>query len=259
MSPVAYARTLSMCLGIRVFGADLAMYAVGVKPPTRYYALAAFCIVFFLLAQAFQELAYIFWIPKTHGPAEDLLVYLLRVDQSRALGVMGTLILLIVPYAVVALRYFAVAQLASLLGLISGTAFIGFEMLIRSIDFFAVGGRWAHEMASASPVIRDLILSRFALWNDAVHGLTFPLRMAAFLASCSFALASSNETGWYRLGQAAFVLNALRLLGRLVSSYAGQAWLDSLNDSLYFPGVFAINAMLIAWFVLLWREDTLER
>jgi hypothetical protein len=226
------------------------------KETSRRYAFASLCVLSFLLAQTFQEFAYWLWIPKTHGPQDELLVYLLRVDQARALLIMGTLLLLIVPYVVIALRYRKVSPLASALGLIFGAAFVGFETTARSVDFFVVGQRWAHQLASAATSTeRDAILQKFEMWNDMMLGWTFPLRLSAFLASCAFALATSNETGgWRKLAQIAFVLNALRLLGRLLSTFGGQHWLDSFNDSLYFPVVFVINAMLLLWFAFMARS-----
>jgi hypothetical protein len=222
----------------------------------RRYFFAGLCILLFIVAQTFQAFAYWFWIPASHGPQEDLLIYLLRVDQIRALLVMGTILLLIVPYAVIALRYIKIAPLVSALGLIFGAAFIGFEIAARSIDFFVVGQHWAHQLqTAASSADRETILHRFVMWNDMMLGWTFALRLAGFLASCTFAAATSNErAGWYRLAQTAFLLNALRLLGRLLSTFAGQRWLDPLNNTLYFPAVVVSYGMLALWFFYLARH-----
>jgi hypothetical protein len=226
-----------------------------VNPSRSHYILAGLCVLSFLLAQTFQAFAYWFWIPNSHDPQKDLLVYLVRVNQVRALLVMGTILLLIVPYAVIGLRYFKSAPLASVLGFIFGAAFIGFELSARSVDFFVVGQRWAHQMMVASPAARETILRDFALWNDVMVGWTFLLRLAGLLASCAFAVSTSNEKiGWYRLGQVAFGLNALRLLGRLASTYAALHCLDGLNDSLYFPAVLIINGVLVIWFFFLSRH-----
>jgi hypothetical protein len=141
------------------------------------YVLADLCVLSFILAQTFQAFAYWFWIPNSHGPQDDLLIYLLRVDQIRALLVMGTILLLIVPYTVIALRYRKVAPIASLLGLIFGAAFIGFEMSARSIDFFVVGQHCAHQLESAAASAdREAILRQFSMWNDLMLGWNFPLR-----------------------------------------------------------------------------------
>lgn len=222
----------------------------------RRYVLAGLCVLSFIVAQTFQAFAYWFWIPTSHGPQDDLLIYLLHVDQIRALLVMGSILLLIVPYAVIALRYFKIAPLASVLGLIFGAAFIGFEISARSVDFFVVGQHRAHQLATAATSAdRATILRQFAMWNDMMLGWTFPLRLAAFLASCTFAAATWNESGgWSRLAQVSFVLNALRLLGRLLSTFAGQRWLDPLNNTLYYPAVFVINGMLTLWFFYLARN-----
>jgi hypothetical protein len=38
--------------------------------------------------------------------------------------------------------------------------------------------------------------------------------------------------------------------------YGGWAWLNPLNDRLYFPAVFVINGLLAAWFFFLaWKGD----
>jgi hypothetical protein len=210
------------------------------------------------VAQSFQEIAYRFWIPATHGAADELLNYLLPVDKVRALLVMGTIVGLIVPFTVIAVRYWKRAPLASVIGLMCGAAFIGFELVHRSIDFFVIGQQWAQEFATASDGARDLILQRFARWNEIVKGWYFPLLLSYLLASCAFGTAAwmDRRRGlWYYLAPVAYALNAVRLLGRILSTFAGQHWLDGLNDKLYFPVVFIINLMVLVWFLVLAREE----
>lgn len=212
----------------------------------------------FLAAQSFQEIAYRFWIPVSHSPQDDLLVYLLPIDEVRAILIMSTIVLLIVPFVVIGLRYRNHAPLASVLGVIFGAAFIGFELSQRSVEIFFIGQRWAHDLASASGAERELILQRFTLWNEIVRGWSFPLRLSYLLASCAFAVATwaDRQRGhWYYLAPAAYILNALRLLGRTLSTFAGQKWLDGLNDKFYFPGVFIANALILIWFIMLAREE----
>ena len=223
------------------------------------YILSGLCILLFILAQTFQEIAYRFWIPAAHNPQDELLVYLLPIDKVRSILIMSTIVLLIVPFVVVALRYFKVAPLASILGVIFGAAFIGFELSHRSVDFFVIGGKWASQFSGASSTVeREAILQRFALWNEMVRGWYFPLMLSFLLASCSFAVATWKDTirgGWYHLAPIAYVLNALRLLGRIMSTFAGQSWLNGFNDKLYFPAVLLINTLLLIWFVVLAREN----
>jgi hypothetical protein len=222
------------------------------------YVLAGCCLVLFIAAQTFQEIAYRFWIPVSHSPQDDLLAYLLPIDRARAILIMGTIVLLIVPFVVIALRCFRLAPMESLLGLVFGVAFIGFELCHRSMDFFVIGEKWANQFAHVgSSGERDAILQRFALWNEMVQGWYFPLMLSYLLASCSFAVATWKDKGrsrWYYFAPIAFALNALRLVGRLLSNYAGQQWLDGLNGVLYFPAVLTIDTLLVMWFFFLARH-----
>jgi hypothetical protein len=228
------------------------------KPLSRAeYLAAAFCIGLFVAAQTFQEFAYRFWIPTTHGPQDDLLTYLLPIDRARSVLIMGTIVVLVVPFMIIALRCFKAAPVASVLGLVFGAGFIFFEISHRGIDYFVVGGQWASQFAKASSAAeRENILQRFALWNEVVQGWYFPLLLSYFLCSCSFAIATWKRGGnrWYYLAPIAFVLNALRVLGRLLSNYGGQKWLDGFNGSLYFPGVLTVNLLLMMWFFFLARH-----
>jgi hypothetical protein len=238
-------------------------------PAKSHYIAAGVCIAAFIAAQTFQDLAYRFWIPAARTPQDELLGYLLPFDQLRALAIMSTVVLLIVPFVVIALRYRQPAPVASALGLIFGVAFIGFETIHRSTDFFVVGRIWAHEFARAAN--RDAILLRYARWNEMLRGWFFPQLLSYLLASCAFAVATGGDirrARWlalkipphgirwvYYLAPIAYALNALRLLGRVLSNYAGQSWLNGLNDNLYFPGVFAINTLLAIWFFCLAKYE----
>jgi hypothetical protein len=114
------------------------------------YFVAGVCVLAFILAQTFQELAYRLWIPASHGSADDLQSYLLTVDQARAAMVGGTILLLVVPYVVIAFRYIETSPVTAVLGLIFGVAFVGFEITQRSIDFFVIGHQWARQFQNAS-------------------------------------------------------------------------------------------------------------
>ncbi|MGA7919674.1 MAG: hypothetical protein WCA38_08370 [Candidatus Acidiferrales bacterium] len=112
----------------------------------RWYFVSDLCVLFFVLAQTFQACCYWFWIPSASSPQVQLLAYHLRIDQVRARMVMASILSRIVPYRVIALTGSKNAPLASLLGLIFGAAFVGFEVSARSIDFFVVGQHWAHHL-----------------------------------------------------------------------------------------------------------------
>jgi hypothetical protein len=169
----------------------------------------------------------------------------------------GTILLLLVPYVVIALRNFEAAPVVSLLGLIFGAGFVGFEITHRGVEFVLVGTNWARQYARAAEAQRESILRRLAIWNELTQAWYFPLLLAHLLASCCFLAATWTESGkgvWHALAPAAFALNAVRLFGRLVGMVAGVSWLNTLNGRLYFPSVLVINTLLALWFFYLARQ-----
>jgi hypothetical protein len=215
----------------------------------RLYRLAGFCVLFFLFAQIFQALCYWLWLPDAQSLSQDLLQRTLVLDRVRSLLVMGGIVALLLPYVTIALARFPKASAASVLGVIFGTLFVAAELFHRSLDFFVISLRWATAYR-ISDLGRDLILQRFELWNQVVQGWYFPLLLTHLLASICFLVATWEKAGrgWW-LAPAAFALNAARLLGRILSTFAGQAWLAAFNDlPVYFTLVAITNAMLAAWF-----------
>lgn len=215
----------------------------------RLYRVAGFCVLLFLFAQVFQALCHWLWLPDAQTLPQDLLQRTLVLDRVRSLLIMGGIVALLLPYVTIALARFHKAPAVSVLGVIFGTLFVAAELFHRSLDFFVISMRWAADY-QASDLSRDLILQRYGLWNQMVQGWYFPLMLAHLLASICFLVATWEKAGrWWWLAPAAFALNATRLLGRILSTFAGQGWLTSFNDMpVYFTLVAIINAMLAAWF-----------
>jgi hypothetical protein len=200
---------------------------------TRYRAGAA-GILAFVLAQTFQELAYAFWIPASHGPADDLRIMHLPVDQLRAFLILATIIGLLIPYTALAINRFHKAPMASVLGLIGATVFVVAEALPRSIELFAITN-----------------VDQLVMVQQIEHGWFFVTLTSYLLASVAWTVATWNdEPMWHWLAPAAFIINALRLTGRIASGFAGQTWLDALNGRAYYPAVLVVNGCLVAWFIL---------
>jgi hypothetical protein len=214
------------------------------------YRLAGFCILFFIAAQTFQELATRFWIPAAHGPEQELLIYPLRMDRVRALLILSSILLLVIPYITIAMRYWRATPITAASGLIAGIGFVGFEFTARSIDFFVVGQSWANTYrTSGSSVEKAMIVHRYLIWSDTVRGIYFETMLSFLLASCAFLYATlQDQDRRSRIASLAFALNALRLAGRISSTFAGQTWLDALNNSAYFPIVLVINCLFAVWF-----------
>lgn len=225
---------------------------------TDRYLAASFALFCFIAAQAFQSVALTYWIPAGQSPQENLTLYLLPINELRAALVGIGILLLAIPYLVTALQYFPIDPIFSLLGFVSGTGFIAAEIAQRSIDFFLVA-RWAREMGSTSAISQDVLLQRYELWNDITTAWYFPLLLAHLVASCCFFRVTWIDWDrgvWFRLAPCAFFLNALRLVARMLSMFAGQTWLDSLNKTLYSPLVCIVNVLLIAWFLNLHRQQS---
>jgi hypothetical protein len=166
------------------------------------YLAATLAVLAFVAAQAFQEPTYHLWIPAARGPAAELGNYLLPVDEVRAMLIGATVLLLLVPYVVVALRYFHAAPVASVLGLIFGTGFVAAETVHRSLDFFMVGG-WARQF-QASDETRDVIVQRYQLWIDISHAmvLSFAAGGAAGVVLLCVGDLERHREGWMVLAGA---------------------------------------------------------
>jgi hypothetical protein len=224
------------------------MVAARTVSEKRQYLFAMVCVLLFVMAQTFQELAYRYWIPASNDPQSELLTYLLRANQLSAVLVMGSILLLMFPYAVIAHKFRNVAPMASLFGMMFGFAFIACEIAARSIDLFVVGQEWARQFEASS---RETILLHFRLWNEIMRGWYFPLLLAHLLCSFAFLVATRRSKGLYVLAPLAFFLDGLRLIGRMLGMFAGQKWLEGLSGAAYFPTVLIINLMLALWFLRL--------
>lgn len=215
----------------------------------RHYRVAAFCVLFFVVAQVFQEIASRFWIPEPKNPDQELLVYLLVVDRIRSLAIFFSIVLLVPAYAVVAIRYLPRAPLVAIVGFIGVLGFVGFELLHRSIDYFVVGRQWATALEASGGVGSNAdVVERYVQWSNFARGLYFPLMLSYFASSVAFCYATLLDEGrWARIAAFAFALNALRLLARMASTYGGLTSIDAINNTAYFPFVFVINSLLAAW------------
>jgi hypothetical protein len=159
----------------------------------RRYQFAGLCILFFIAAQTFQELATRFWIPEAHGPEQELLTYLLPMDRARALLILSSILLLVIPYITIAMRYWPATPIAAVSGLIAGVSFIAFEFTARSMDFFVIGQSWANSFhSSSSPMEKAIIVHRYLLWSDMVRGIYFEIMLSFLLASCAFLYATCS-------------------------------------------------------------------
>jgi hypothetical protein len=191
------------------------------------FGFAALCVAFYLAVQTFQ-----FVVRRIAGvPAGAPL------DEARAVLLLVSHFALVPLYAAVALRRFRHAPAAAVCGVLFGALFVLFELAYRSIEVFVPG-----------PIAR---------WDEIVEAWYFPLLGAHLLSTTAFTVACwprAGDDGWQAVAAAAFGLNALRLVGRMLGGYAGVAPLAALSGPAYFPAMATVLALLLAWLVRQWRR-----
>lgn len=188
-------------------------------------------------------------LPGTESAAEALAQRGQVLDHWRAILVLVGLLLLAVPYAVIALDRIRLAPVSATLGFAFGVLFLAIELVYRGVELVIIHQGLAPELLAAGVARREAILGEYAAWNELVVALYLPLLLAGLIASVCFALATWRGEGrWHRIGSLAFSLNALRLVARLLGGYAGVSWLAPFNSlPAYLTGVVVVNALLATW------------
>lgn len=207
----------------------------------------AFGLMFFLLAQVFQEIAR----RLAPAPVDELTAFLGELhplQRARSALVLLSFFGLYAGFLTIGLarvrkRPGAIALALSFLGIFCAT-----EIFYRSADFFAVEGAWLRRYAaSTDPAQRAILRSHVEAFGDVVKALYAPLMLLQLFGSALIAFAfvpAKNADRWIVGG---FAFNTLRLTGRFAASYLGQSWLSSLGGELYFPTVLLSYAPMLAW------------
>jgi hypothetical protein len=217
---------------------------------TRTHRVAAAIVALgYVAIQAFQWYAFAH-LPPAPTPAAQLLQGPLPLNLARAalmlLAFPGLLYLFAVTCAIVQRRHPARAL----------AAFVGFfvfcllEILLRSVEFFYVFGHLPAQYAAAGSALeRAHVLEAQATFGAVQFALYFPLGMA-WLAGSVLVCAGLGGRRLDWLAQAAFGLNALRLLLRTLDAYVLGLKFDALYDVLYLPLVVLTFVPLAAWLLL---------
>jgi hypothetical protein len=215
----------------------------------RLYLLATACLALYLGAQILQLVLRVWILPAPGSAHEEMLARLGPAETLRATVLLLSHFCLVPVYVAVALRRWGHAPGAAACGVVFGAAFVLFEVSYRTVDLFLVSHGWAAAYTTADAGARTLLLERTALWEQAVGAWYFALLAAHLLASIGFLVAAARrERGaWDLLLQLAFALNALRLIGRILASWPGMAWLKPLSGSFYFPPMASFLLLLIVW------------
>ncbi|HEU4409825.1 MAG TPA: hypothetical protein VFS43_31520 [Polyangiaceae bacterium] len=207
----------------------------------------AFGLMFFLLAQIFQEIARRA-MPAPLDETAAFLAELHPLQRARSALVLLSFFGLYAGFLAIGLarvrrRPGTIALALSFLGL-----FCAVEILYRSVDFFAVEGAWLRRYAAAAdPAQRALMRSHVEAFRDVIRALYAPLMLSQMFGSALAAAAFFPAQGADRWVVAGFGFNAVRLVGRFAASYLGLGWLGVLGGELYFPTVILSYGPMLAW------------
>ena len=223
------------------------------SPSANFYRFASVCAAFYVVAQIAQEITFHNGINDSAVGEQGILQRLMPLDQFRLTVLLLSFFPILVAFGAVALRRAKMRPAASLLGFAFSFLFVIGEIINRSIDLFVISQRWAVEyQAAASAGVKQSLADRIQIWNETFAGYYFVLRMGLFLGSLCFAAATwDKRQRWNQIVAIAFAANAARIAGRIAADYTGQAWLEPVNNAIYFPATVLIYGTVTAW---LWRQ-----
>jgi hypothetical protein len=213
--------------------------------------LALCCLVAYLAAQTFQQ--YVFAVLSAAG--DDAAAWRATLDplnRARAFALLLSFFPLLIAFMVICAQKLRTAPRRAAIACVFLLLFCVFEIAYRSMEFFVIDGIWTRELLeSTDALVRTTMQERLDVFGDVVRGVYFPLMLtqltgSVFLFATTFPAARADA--FLRL---AMSVNALRLVGRLASTYGGVTWLSAFNDRLYFPCVLIVFSALIAH---LWRS-----
>jgi hypothetical protein len=219
------------------------------------YSLAGGCSVFYLFAQAFQQVVTRL-LPQDGSPASEILTRTQNLDQLRALLILLSMAFSIPLFGAVCFRLFRSAPAFSVLGFVFTCVFLISEMFYRGVDLFVVSRKWAsHYLAAVSDADRAATAAQVQVWSDVVAGWYFVLTFSFLLGSLCFAVAAYRDRGhWERFLSLLFVLNAIRLSLRIAEEFGGVRWVAPINAADYFPMVTIVFGYLSFWLFRQARE-----
>lgn len=213
--------------------------------------LALLCLAAYVAAQTFQE--YVFAVLSAAGTdAAAWRVTLDPLNRARAFVLLVSFLPLTIAFVVICAQKLRTAPRRAAVACVFLILFCVFEIAYRSMEFFVIDGIWTRELLeSTDELVRSTMQDRLDVFADVVRGVYFPLMLtqltgSLFLFAATFPAARADA--FLRLAMA---INALRLIGRLSSTYGGVTWLSAFNDRLYFPCVLIVFGALIAY---LWRS-----
>lgn len=209
---------------------------------------AAVVALAYVAIQTFQWYAFAH-LPEVRAPAAQLLQGPVPLNLARAVAMWlafpGLIYLFLVTCGVVARR----APACGVAALLAFFAFCLIEIQLRSVELFYVFLQLpAQYEAAATALDQARVLQAKAAFEAVQYALYFPLGLSWLVGSVLVCVGLRGaRIDW--LARAAFGLNALRLLLRMVDAYLLGSRFDALYDVLYLPLVVLTFVPVAVWLV----------
>lgn len=210
-------------------------------------AVCAFLVAAVMLAQEWL----LTQIPAGTTFDQKVAIQVSPLNMVRAWAVFLSMFCVIVAYWGVAARKLPNAPRRAGLGFAFCFLFGVLELSYRSIDLFAVNGRWIPRyLEEADPATRAMLRGQIEAFGDVIVALYAVLLAAHMIGSIAYGAATWGGKGLEKWLGVLFAINAGRLALRLLEGYGGQAWLRGTNRTIYAPIVVALFAVVGVW---LWK------
>lgn len=221
---------------------------------TRVVA-AIFCIAYILI-QSFQQ--YVFSLmPGKTSMTEELLLGSMNIHLWRSFLLLISFFLLVFVFNAVVLYCYNKFKFFSIIALIGFLIFCCLEIGLRSVELFYVQIELPRNYSNAATsTIKLTVIDNYNVFRSVQAALYFPLMLSQAVSSLLVAIIFPVRSKINLMIKVAFILNAVRLAGRLLGMYAGIHWLDNLSGTLYLPFVIIIYGLMAGWF--LFAKDPYE-
>jgi len=218
----------------------------------RVYRVAAVCSLVFAAVMLLQEWLFRL-IPTATTREHAFAIEISPINRAHAWTVFLSFFCVVVAYSAIAAKRFERSPALSGLGGVFCFLFTLVELLYRSIELFAVNGRWIPKYLGETDVeTKALLGAQIGAFGDIVFALYFVLLSAHLIGSVAYSMVTWSGKGMERLVSILFAINGSRLLLRLIGGYAGQAWLEGINRAIYSPIVVILFVVVGVW---LWRDE----
>jgi hypothetical protein len=167
------------------------------------------------------------------------------VALAQSWVVLLSMFVALVAYFGAAALAFSVSPPLAVLGFVFCVFWVLTELLYRSVELFAVTRAWIPRyLAEGDATLKATLKTMIVGFYDVVAALYFVLLSGHLLGSALLGVGLWLVGGWAQIASIALLVNALRLLLRILEMHLGQRWLSPFNTRAYTVLVFLIFCAL---------------